>query len=68
MGLFGCGRGRLDFGSYGICAVMLVQLAGQCFSSVCTAQAFIVDVTSQNFVLPIADSDRKNLVFEKKAH
>ena len=66
MGPFGSGRGGLDSGSFGICSVMLAQLAGQRYSSACTAQSFIVDVTSQNFVKPIADSDRKNLVSEEK--
>jgi hypothetical protein len=50
MGPFGSGRGGLDFGSFGIFSVMLAQLAGQRYSSACTAQSFIVDVTSQNFV------------------
>jgi len=68
MGPFGRGRGSLDSGSFGICLVMLVQQAGLYFSSVCTALWFIVELTPQGFVSPIADSDRKVERFTLNKH
>jgi hypothetical protein len=50
MGPFGRGRSSFNSGSFGLCAVMLAQLAGLFFPSEYTELWFILEVTSQTFV------------------